>query len=146
MSQYTAMYCDQQGLGYRELVLRYKICIVIKGSEAAGLCRDIGSQHGVGRRGAGLVGRGAGREGAERAGEQARGAVGAQWHGASRQAGRRALARGTARRGMRCAATRQLGAATRLGSPTTTRRQCASGRACAHLGVLVRLCVCTLCT
>ena len=96
MSQYTAMYCDQQGLGYRVLVLRYKICVVIKGSEAAGLCHDIGSQHGVGRRGAGLAGRGTGRanRGTGRAGAGIAGAgrAGAQARGTGH--GKRAVVRG----------------------------------------------------
>ena len=122
MSQYTVVYCDQQGLGYREIVLRYKICIVTKGREAAGLCRDTGSRHDhAGPRhsvGAGRAGRGAGRAGAQACGT---GGTGAR-HSAQ------GLARG--------AAICQPGAATRLGGSAMTRRQCAPGRAgwamCAH--------------
>ena len=58
MSQYTAVYCDQQGLGCREIVLGYKICIVTKGCEAASLCHDTRSRHSAGR-GVGRAGRGA---------------------------------------------------------------------------------------
>ena len=41
MSQYTAVYYDQQGLGCREIVLQYKNCIVAgglgKGMRQAGI-------------------------------------------------------------------------------------------------------------
>ena len=111
MSQYTAVYCDQQGLGCREIVLGYKICIVTKGCEAAGLCHDTRSRHGAGK--------GVGRRGAQE------GALGARALGV--------------RRGDTAAWDY-----TRLGGPTTTRHQCALGRACAHLGVLAGLCVHTV--